>query len=361
MLYRLGKTLVVLAVLFVASPADSLSSLEDGIRHYMQGARALSHSAYRDALPGEWEKAFQIFMEHQFIDRRTVITGNYLGIHYKNAGHYERALQYYKQTLPIARNLPLGVEKPLMNIGHVYLYQGRYIEAFDQYKEALDIVRKASDKNEEPQVILSIALLHSKIREFTEARKLNDEALALFAAWNDKKGIATLYNNTGVVYYDSDQYEKSLENYEKSKRLFQELGEPVTHQDRLIGVAYLEWGKIDKAAALLEKNGDDLDKGLLYLANKNPSKALDHFLASLTKWGNSGDAEFLFATYMGLGRCYEGLGDRQRAIQYFRKAAEVVQGISDKLPTERRSGFLKGKFGGFRRDVAFAALRNLSK
>lgn len=348
-----ASILLALALLWV--PFVAVQSIDDGLRHYMQGTRALSHSAYQDELPGEWEKAFDIFMLHNFVDRRTVICGNYLGIYYKNEGQYKKALSYYERVLPIARRLEFGVNDVLMNMGHVFTYLGRYPQARDNYEKALSITRKAPDRAKEGVIILSLALLRSTLGDFDTALRLNGDALRLLGS-ESIENIATSHHNTGLIYYQRQEYAKALEYFGKAKRLFKQAGQSGDLQERQIGMTYLAMGKIGQAEAILKDKGTHIERGQLYLAKGDYASTRAQFDAAMKEWRESGDVENLFATYMGLGRAYEKTGEKRTSTAHYREARRILEGIIKPMTEAERTAFLKGSFSGFRRNEAMHAV-----
>jgi len=97
----------------------------------------------------------------------------------QSASHFidnrDRAMDLAIQARDLAEkvNFPEGQAYAFKNIGIVYYYQGKYLEALEQYNQSLKI----------------------------------------FQDIKDNVGIANLYNNIGASYYNKADYARALENH----------------------------------------------------------------------------------------------------------------------------------------------------
>jgi tetratricopeptide (TPR) repeat protein len=110
-----------------------------------------------------------------------------LGISLKSLGHWEEAIECYKQDVEILRELDdrAGEANTLGNIGNVYYLQGRWGEARAQYEASLKMKRELGDRAGEAQTL----------------------------------------NNIGNVYHSQGRWGEALAQYEASLKMKRELGD----------------------------------------------------------------------------------------------------------------------------------------
>ncbi|HEV2831968.1 MAG TPA: tetratricopeptide repeat protein, partial [Hanamia sp.] len=114
-----------------------------------------------------------------------------------------QALNLATQAKALAEkiNYPAGVAYSLKNIGIVYYFDGKYLEALDNYNQSLKIFQDIKDN-------VGIANLYSNIgsiyyNQADYAKALENHLLSLQYAelTNNKLRILTALNNVGTVYY----------------------------------------------------------------------------------------------------------------------------------------------------------------
>lgn len=109
-------------------------------------------------------------------DRRYVL--NAIANLYGSAGEYDRAIQYYQQSLDLARKegAGLSVANILYNIGVTYDKLGRHDDALSQYREVLAIHEASADGNEIASTLRSMAISLIKLDRPAEALSMVDRA-----------------------------------------------------------------------------------------------------------------------------------------------------------------------------------------
>lgn len=104
---------------------------------------------------------------------------------YGGAGEHDRAIQYYQQSLQLARMQQQGQPREvseataLYNIGVSYDKLGRHAEALTQYREALAIHEAGDDDSETATTLRSMAISLIKLGRADEALTLIDRARAV--------------------------------------------------------------------------------------------------------------------------------------------------------------------------------------
>ena len=153
-----------------------------------------------------------------------------------------------------------GEAYALKHIGITYYYQGKYLEALDQYNQSLNI----------------------------------------FKELNDNVGIANMYNNIGVIYYDQGDDAKALENYLQSLKFAEFSGDKLRILSALNNVG-----------------------GVYNQKNAKHDKALEYYLKALPICEELGKQEELGAISVNIGSIYADKNDDKKAMFYFNKALKA--------------------------------------
>ncbi|GJM36144.1 MAG: hypothetical protein DHS20C18_51450 [Saprospiraceae bacterium] len=181
------------------------------------------------------------------------------------------------------------------------------------YEEALDVLLKNIELQEELQNIKglsntykSIGYTLRKLGRFEESLK-NDQIsldLAESLGLEGRFYAAATYIEMGSLFMDQEDYEKSLEQYQKSLKLFLEL-------DKKNGIA---------------ANYNNI--GMLYLSLKEFDQAKNYLLQSLPLKKELNDLEGLGNTYSGLGRIAFFKQQYPEAKKYFEQAFQLFDSIN---------------------------------
>ena len=147
--------------------------------------------------------------------------------------------------------------------------------------------------------------------EYNIALKFGNDALLLAKQLNFKKGVASSYNNSGIIYFQQRVYDKALENFTTALKIRQELG-----------------NKLDLASSYN-------NLGLVYWNQGNYALALENHLAALKAYDEVGDKIRVIGAYNNIGSTYYNLGNYDKALEnYFaalKKQEEFVEKKSMKL------------------------------
>src|SRR5262249_25267038 len=148
-----------------------------------------------------------------------------MGLAYESLGNYPAALDHYQQALQINRTLGniVGVVGRLNNIGNMYFYQARYMDALESYQSALALVDANKDKSwnawGRKLTIGNIATLYQKLG-------LEEQALDLYQQISGRPDdmaqaeYAEMLLNEGVLYRHLGDPVKALEVYHSAQAIF---------------------------------------------------------------------------------------------------------------------------------------------
>src|SRR6266508_3496736 len=130
-------------------------------------------------------------------------------------------------------------------------------KSVEKYHEALDLYRRASDRNGEAQTHSSIGEVYYLLGETQKALEKFNEALPLRRAVGDRTGEAYTLNNIGEVYRLLGEMQKALEKYNEALPIRRAVGDRNGEAATLrnIGLVYQSLGEMRKA---LEKYNEAL-------------------------------------------------------------------------------------------------------
>jgi len=135
------------------------------------------------------------------------------------------------------------------------------------------------------------------------------DALSILQEISHKKGMASVLNNIGIVYFYQKNYEKSLEYYKASLEIEEEFEEGYG-----ISISYLNIGEVYKNLG-------------------NYSEALDYYLKALVlakKFEEDDkDGDSIGILYNEIGSIYLLLGDLKLSQSYLDKAYRIFKGLDN--------------------------------
>ncbi|MBI4930151.1 MAG: tetratricopeptide repeat protein [Bacteroidetes bacterium] len=191
----------------------------------------------------------------------------------------DQAFQYASQALAIAEkhHYTYGIADALKIMGTTQHYKGNYGEAIGYFLKSLKI--------------------------FEELCKTSSNEKSIRAA---KKGMASVYNNMGLVYYAQNNNEKAIENYANAMNLKEELG--------------------DKAGVASTLS----NLGLMYYDMKQYEKAIEYINKALKIHKEFGNQMGVAASYSLLGDVYDVMENFETAMKYFLDALAIHEKLEVK-------------------------------
>ena len=170
-------------------------------------------------------------------------------------------------------------------------------------------------------VLRNLSYFHSENGNIQAALDMNVESLRINKTLLDenlddptfvknenlcKKGLATAYNNIGLIYGDQGEIEKALKHYFLSLKIYEEI------KDKK-GIAY-SYNNI----------------GFVYHNQGENEKALEYFLLSLKVKDQIKDKGGLATAYNNIGLTYLNQGKIDKALEYFLSSLKIREEIKDK-------------------------------
>jgi len=135
------------------------------------------------------------------------------------------------------------------------IYQKNY-----QSKKAIDYLNIAvfyalidNDYNHAKEIIVNIAELHRSIGNYNIGLKMLSNLLNYIDYKNDKLLLAKIFNRNSAIYYEMNEFDKSIENANYSSKISKEIPDSLLIADNMVimGAAYANLSQFDKALSAL--------------------------------------------------------------------------------------------------------------
>jgi CHAT domain-containing protein/tetratricopeptide (TPR) repeat protein len=223
-------------------------------------------------------------------------------------------------------------------------------KSVEKYHEALDLYRRASDRNGEAQTLNNIGEVYWSLREMRKALEKYNEALPLRRAIGDRRGEAVTSNNIGVVYRSLGEMRKALEKYNEALPLSRAIGDRRVEAAALnsIGVVYWSLGETQKALekfnealpiyqAVGDRSGEALtlnNIGLVYDSLGETQKALEKFNEALPLRRDVGDRNGEADTLLGIARVEQKRGNLTQARQTIEQAVGMIESLRTNIASQ---------------------------
>src|SRR6266508_681209 len=256
----------------------------------------------------------------------------------KSIEKYHEALELYRRASE--RN---GEAQTLNNIGEVYWSLGEMQKALEKYNEALPIRRAVGYRSGEAETLTNIGTVYLSLGETQKALEKYNEVLPIWRAIGDRSGEATTLSLMGVVYRLVGETQKALEKYNEALPIMRAVGHRSWEAEILnnIGSAYWSVGETQKALekynealpirrAIGDRRGEALllnNIGTVYRFLGETQKALEKYNEALSLFqfvgGRDGEAEAL----MGIARVEQKRGNLSQARQAIEQAIGLIESL----------------------------------
>ena len=219
----------------------------------------------------------------------------------------EKAIDLSTQAKNFAEKIHFsnGAAYALKNIGIVYYFQGKHLEALNNYSQSLKIFEEIKDNIGIANLYSNIGVVYYDRGDDAKALENYLQSLKFSELAGDKFRILTALNNVGAVYnIKTATYDKALEYYLKALQLCEEL-----NKKEELGAICVNIGSI-----YFEKNDDE--------------KALFYFNKSLKAYGNS---EGSLNSYNALGKLYKKEAEYDLALKSHDQALAIAEKLNNKI------------------------------
>jgi len=285
-------------------------------------------------------------------------TLNNLGSVYKDWGQYDKALEYYEKDLAICRELKdrKGEGLTLNNLGNVFSGWGQYDKAVEYYEKSLAVCGELKNRKGEGSALNNLGNVYKNWGQHDKAVEYYEKSLAIKRELKDLKGEGQTLNNLGSIYAQRREFENALANFRTALTIYQETGVPVDRPKKLMGDLYLDMGETKKAEPLLREAGYWSSLGRLHVVKSDYQGAKRYYDNLRESAEKSRSVDSLFTAYTGLGTAYEGMGDNNKAEEYFLKAVNLTEELRSSIPKAQRETFFDVRINGFLRTAPYDGL-----
>jgi PAS domain S-box-containing protein len=227
---------------------------------------------------------------------------NRLGSVYAEKGELTTALSYFFQSLKIreATGDQKGMSFAYNNIGNIYLSLDKVDYALLYMEKSLAIKKQLKDSTGISNSYMNIGNVYTRIRDSKNALIRYQKALEIRERMHMKTGMAALLQNMAELYsHDSLTLQKALDTYARSYALAEKSGEK------------------NIMATVLNNTA------VIYIRQNTPDKALANLNKSLELAKEIGALDQVRDAYQSFAYAYEKKGDYKSAFNYFTRYATV--------------------------------------
>lgn len=183
----------------------------------------------------------------------------FIGITYFEKGHYKDAEKFQNKAIAYASKhsfLKPQLGSAFSNLANAQLLQGNYMQALDNYLQALKIAEESNDLTETAKALANLGVLYKKLADRDNALHYYLKAYALT---NKVKGLpllkVSLTNNIASVYMDKKNYTEALKYLRLCLQSNIALNNAVGMITSLanIGICFLASNNLEEAAPYIER------------------------------------------------------------------------------------------------------------
>ncbi|CAH1250228.1 TTC28 [Branchiostoma lanceolatum] len=257
-------------------------------------------------------------LARQLKDRREEgLAYNRLGQVHCEMGEYEAALGWSEKFLKISQDYEdtEGQINAHTDIGDTYRLLGKLDQATSHFNTALQMAQQTGDQHGQIEVYAKMGEMHREQlhspRTMRTAIQYYKQSLDLARQLKDRREVGLAYNRLGLVHCEMGEYEAALGWSEKSLKVSQD------YEDTEGQItAHTNMGDIHK---LLEKF----------------DQATSHFNSALQMAQQTGDQREQMKVYFSMGDMHrEQLHSPREAIQYYEQALDLGRQLNSKREKE---------------------------
>lgn len=181
---------------------------------------------------------------------------NGMGITYYIEGDYSKAAEYYEQSLLINEKFQdsIGLGVNYSNLSNVYQAHGKPVESLSYFHKAIELASQQKDSLTLAEIYNNLSNLYFHLNESEKALQFLRKSVQLYELIG-AEDLATTYNNLGVGFSTSMNYDSAFYYYKKAYQFLSEtkdLGSQVLTLGNIAQVKY-QMGQIDTALILSKK------------------------------------------------------------------------------------------------------------
>ena len=225
---------------------------------------------------------------------------------------FDEALEAFSRSLTLYQQLNLESFEAaeFCEVGAAYTALGMEQKALEAYKEALPLWRRL-DRGREAATLGKIAEVFRALHDAGEALHFDQAALEAYAQAGDRGGQATVLNNIGLAYFASGDKHKAEKYFVKARTAFHAVA-----------------NRAGEAAALN-------NLAVAYTSSGNSGDALASFEQALELHRRNNDRSAEALTLNSIGLMYSRMGQSLIAHRFYGQAASIYHALGDQQAETR--------------------------
>ncbi len=162
---------------------------------------------------------------------------NIYGIYYGNIGKTDSSIVYYKKALAMLKNYPKIKTMPLMNIAVAYRNKGEYTASFHSLDEALELSKKLNLKTFEASIYSHMSSNYQFTLEYDKAIECLIKGIAILKKEEDKSSLVNMNQKLANTYMKMRNFTFAKDLYLECLAIFKANKDNVNHALTLINFA----------------------------------------------------------------------------------------------------------------------------
>lgn len=197
----------------------------------------------------EWDEAIKWYIvcqelcsETNEVDKQAKLIEVFfrLGLIYRYKEEYEKALDYYNQTLELIdlqynpKNWNMGKAEILHQIGRVYQCNKNYPSAISYIKKAISLRQEINDVEGIAYSFFQLLMIYLEMDEtnidFEGIERSAENAIAVMKKYGDYRGVATMYHNIAFIQQakayiqqKNKKHDEAIKTYLKAIDLYKDV------------------------------------------------------------------------------------------------------------------------------------------
>ncbi|RYZ46746.1 MAG: tetratricopeptide repeat protein [Sphingobacteriales bacterium] len=166
-------------------------------------------------------------------------------------GNYAKSFEIFDAAAGMARQQKDSATLifAYRNLGNICSQTGRQVEALDFYQKSVSLSDAAGNLRESANTIRNIGALYGEMGDYKKALANYNIAETISITYKDTASIADCANNKGVIYEQYlQQYPAAILEYTKALELYKKM-----NNEERVSIAYNNLGIVYKATGNYEK------------------------------------------------------------------------------------------------------------
>ena len=272
-----------------------------------------------------------------------------LGCAYQSLSDYQRAIEYHNQGLRIAKEVGNREceGKAYFQLGYDDILLNQNQRAIEYTNKGLIIAKDVGDRTGQLKGYGNLGCIYGRLGEYQRAIEYINKSLTIAEEVGDRAKQGSRYSNLSNIYLLLGEYQRAIEYIHKYLTIAKEVGDKAGQGKAYsnLGDLYLRLEEFQRAMecqkkhlSIAEEVGDRKDKGRAYLQIGDVHKslgdvprAMEYYKQCLSNAEDIGDRDGQGHAYCRLGSCYRKLDDLKEAIECYEKHLSIAEEIGDRM------------------------------